>query len=437
MAGNGSGPMPDAPGQDRRAPDPADGVDIDRLRALLGGDDLAWLRDRVRRRLERGQPATGTVSLDGPTDGQRGAVDRLLGRRPSVGARVTVSLDAIDRLLRQANVCAGWSEAIEVLDGPVIDRVARQDADDQAWAAVADRLPSGQAWERSWRDDLLGAGLLRRLSQDVGHARQLVERALAVLDTLPAGGKHLARLAAQVLGDSHALDSDRPEATLVLKALQHRHLPEEERGALPSGMDRRALWAAAGVLLDELAAPVLVWNLPTGGTGLVDRTLQNHAAAGEPVRLTLGQLLRHPLDVTALAGTTVRICENPTVVSAAADALGAGGAPLVCTDGQPSAAVQTLLRQLVDGGIDLVHHGDFDRGGLRIATTVMQRFAARPWRMDEAAYRAAPAGPVLTGEVAPVAWAPGLAEAMNERGVAVHEEQVLDLLLLDVRAGAP
>lgn len=412
---------------------PTASVDQDRLAALLGGDELAWLRDRVRRRLEHGGQATGTVSLADPADAERAAVDRLLGRRPSDGARVTVPLDAVETMLRDAGVCAGWRQAIEVLDGPVVDRAGHRRATEQAWAAVATALPTAEAWQRRWRDDLLATGLLRRLADTPEHAARLLDRTGAVLDALPAAGVRLAHLAAETLGDSHALDADRPDATLVLKALQHRHLPPDERGPLPTGGDRRALWAAAGVLLDELAAPVLACNLPAAGDGPVDRTLQAHAAAGEPVRLTLRALLRHPPDLTGLAGRTVFVCENPTVVAAAADALGADGAPLVCTDGQPSAAVQTLLRQAAAAGAVLAHHGDFDRGGLRIATTVIERFGARPWRMDVASYRAAPAGPALPGRVDPVAWSPGLADAMNARRVAVHEEQVLDHLVDDLR----
>ncbi|MEX2503919.1 MAG: TIGR02679 family protein [Egicoccus sp.] len=409
-----------------------DGVDHDRLEALLGGDALVWLRDRVRRRLEQGAVPTGATTLTDPTATQRAAVDRLLGRRPSTGARVTVSLDAVDRMLRDAGICAGWRPAIEVLDGPVTDHARRRRAEEDAWTEVFADLPTTEAWQRAWRDELVTTGLLRRLANGPDHARRLVDRVLAVLGVLPAPGMRLARLAAHALDDSHALDADRPEATLVLKALQHRHLPPDDRGPLPAGVDRRALWAAAGVLLDELAAPVLAWNLRADGDGPVDRTLQAHAAVGEPVRLTLRALLRYPPDLTGQLGATVYVCENPTVVGAAADALGAGGAALVCTDGQPSAAVQTLLRQLAGAGARLWHHGDFDRGGLRIATTVIDRFGAQPWRMDVASYRAAPGGPVLSGRVASVTWMPGLAEVMNARGVAVHEEQVLDDLIDDL-----
>ncbi|MEX1163482.1 MAG: TIGR02679 family protein [Nitriliruptor sp.] len=427
--------MPEASA--RRGSD--DAVDLARLEALLGGEDLARLRGRVRRRLELGGDAAGSISLADPSDRERAAVDRLLGRRPSSGASVTVPLHEVGRLLAAAGVCAGWRQAIEALDGPIVDHVGRRRTTEEAWAAVLhdldglDGLDVEESWLRGWGEELRATGLLRRISDGPEHAADLLARARGVLAGLPVSGVRLARLAAETLGDSHGLDADRPEATLVLKALQQRYLPPDERGPLPTGADRRALWAAAGVLLDELAAPALVWNLAASGRGPVDRTLQAHADVGEPVRLTLGSLLRHPPTLTGLAGCTVHVCENPTVVAAAADTLGATGAPLVCTDGQPSAAVQTLLRQLAAVGAGLLHHGDFDRGGLRIASTVIERFGARPWRMDIAAYRSAPSGPPLAGHVTGVPWAPALADAMNVRGVAVHEEQVLDDLVDDLR----
>ena len=60
------------------------------------------------------------------------------------------------------------------------------------------------------------------------------------------------------------------------------------------------------------------------------------------------------------------VCENPTVVAAVADCCGAATPPLVCTDGQPSGAVQALLGQLVEADAALDFHVDFDGGGIRI-----------------------------------------------------------------------
>ncbi|MDP8930386.1 MAG: TIGR02679 family protein, partial [Actinomycetota bacterium] len=233
----------------------------------------------------------------------------------------------------------------------------------------------------------------------------------------------------------HALDDDRATTTLVLKGLQRRSSGGAGRGPLPTGEDRRALWAEAGVLREELAAPVLVLNLPADGDSLCDQTLRAHARTGEPARLTLRQLVRQPPRLTPLRAATVHVCENPAVVSAAAEQLAERSRPLVCVEGQPSSAAQTLLRRLREAGAELTHHGDFDWGGLRIANLLSRRYGAGPWRFHTGAYLAAPGGPTLSGRPVAAVWDRDLAPAMRARGIAVHEEQVLDDLLADLDLG--
>jgi uncharacterized protein (TIGR02679 family) len=418
-------------------------IDRSRLHALLGGDDLAWLRVRVRQRLEQGARVSGVARLADPSPTQRAAADRLMGRRPTFGTHVAVSLDAVDRMLREAEVCDGLASAVAALDGPIRNRRAERLERAAVWARIVDDARDAAAarwgddaeWPRRWIDELVGTGLLRRLAVDADNAAPLLSQAHAVLAALPAGGVTIAGLAARVLGDSHGLDDGRPLATLVLKGIQQRS-GTAEPGRVPSGDERRALWASAGVLGDELSSTVLVLGLRCGSHGvdgtLTDATSQLHAEAGEPLRLTLSQLVRHPADLRGLRGVTVSVCENPAVVAAAAHRLGAACAPLVCVEGQPSAAGQTLLRQLAGAGARLAYHGDFDWPGLRIGQLVVDRFDAEPWRFTTADYVAAPGGPPLQGRPATASWDPKLAAAMSSRGAAVHEEQVLDDLLDDL-----
>jgi uncharacterized protein (TIGR02679 family) len=157
------------------------------------------------------------------------------------------------------------------------------------------------------------------------------------------------------------------------------------------------------------------------------------ADAGEPSVLTLRQLIRCP---PALSIATVRICENPAVLAAAADTHGTHSSPLVCLQGQPSAAALALLRHLHEGGTTLLYHGDFDWGGLRIASALLRRVPWLPWRYTVTDYRAAalkgPEGPPLAGPRAEAPWDPDLAHALAELGVRVEEETVLDVLLSDL-----
>ncbi|MFI1018242.1 DUF2399 domain-containing protein [Streptomyces sp. NPDC020965] len=119
------------------------------------------------------------------------------------------------------------------------------------------------------------------------------------------------------------------------------------------------------------------------------------ADAGEPAVLTLRQLIRPP----EVSAATVRICENSAVLAAAPDAHGRHSAPLMCLQGQPSAAALALLRRLHEGGATLLYHGDFDWGGPRIASALLRRVPWRPWRYTAADYRAA----ALTGPDGPPA----------------------------------
>jgi uncharacterized protein (TIGR02679 family) len=134
----------------------------------------------------------------------------------------------------------------------------------------------------------------------------------------------------------------------------------------------------------------------------------------------------------------VRVCENPAVLAAAADELGPDCPPLVCTEGTLSAAARTLLRHLRDRGCRLAHHGDFDWGGIRIATGVLRLFDAAPWRYDSRSYLAAVerglGSPLTTGFPAPTPWDPALGEAISRHRVRVEEEHLIDQLLADLRS---
>ncbi len=187
------------------------------------------------------------------------------------------------------------------------------------------------------------------------------------------------------------------------------------------------------MLCDELSSTVTVLGLTSNGGGLVDETFALHAAAGEPLRLTLSQLFHHPPRFMKCVEEPIFVCENITVLAAAASRLGPGSRPLICTDGQPSLAAILLLESLAREGAELYYHGDFDWPGLHIARRVMDRTDARPWRFGAADYLEAPAGPPLKGKAANAPWDDRLASTMERRGVAVHEELVLEELLFDLR----
>lgn len=402
---------------------------------MLFGDDLAWIVDRVQARLERGRALPGRLRLDAPTDAQRDALERLTGRRPTTASSISVEVAELERILHRAGIADDLGALIEVLRGPVVDRAAVTAAEQARWAAVHERLRIDsvvvQPALTAWVDGLAATGLLRRLTGDADTAAELSDQALAVLRRLPAQAVPLTQLAATTLGDSHALDDDRTLSTLVLGGIEAMTgLPRRDRSA----DERRALWARVGVLLDELSAPVLVAGLRPRGDGLLATTLRAHADLGEPLRIMLRTLVRHPADWASLPGRQVLVFENPTVIASVTDQCGSATPPLVCTDGQPSGAAQTLLRQLAEAGVALDFHVDFDGGGIRIGNLLIDRFGATPWRMGRVDYEAAAASAGRQLGVTPpdASWDPELTPAIVARGRAVHEEQLLDGLVAEL-----
>ncbi len=413
-------------------------VDLIRLRQTLGQPELAWLVTRLRRRFEQGRRATGTVTLRNPTPAQRAAVDALLGRRPSRAGALTVRLDQLQEILRHGEIANDLATAIAALDGPLVDLKARRSDLAARWselyADLGQRLADSPA-ALGWLAELRARGLLRRYCRaDLAAARVLTDQALDLISRFPVPGVPLAELAAQVAGDSHGLDPGRPLGTLGVRAAAAIGGLESWTGSEA----RRDAWASVGVLCDELSAPVLVLNLRSGDNGLTARALRLHADGGEPYRLTSRQLLRHPPQFhPAVTGSTVFVCENPTVVAAAANRLGIACAPMVCIDGQPRTPSRLLLTRLTAAGITLAYHGDFDWAGIGIANLVMARHQAQPWRMSTSDYLAAGGGTVLRHLPVAATWDPDLEPAMLRRSRTIHEEQVLEDLLTDLAEHGP
>jgi uncharacterized protein (TIGR02679 family) len=420
--------------------------DDTRLHRLLGGASVAWLVQRARDRLEAGRPLTGPVTLTGATAEQRRAVERLTGRPPRVGTSLSVSLPEVDRVLRESGAApGGLAEAVVRLTGPLRDRDRdRMDAA-AAWAAAfapLDGAVAGRAELAGWRAWLDATGVVRRLAPSPGVALPLLDQVAAVLRRLPSRAVPIGRLAAECCGDAHALDDGRPAGTLALSAV--RALAGLPFAAEVSADSRRTAWASVGVHLDDLSSLVLCLGLPGDTRTALGRLFALHRETGQPAMLTLRQLRGHD---EALSAGLVRVCENPVVIAAAAEELGSRCPPLVCVGGQPSAAGWRLLDLLAAGGAEFRYHGDFDWGGVRIASAVRQRVGQgqphwQPWRYDTGAYEAAATAtlavhaaarlPRLVGEPVATPWDPGLAVAMARHAVRIEEELSLDTLLADL-----
>lgn len=396
-----------------------------RLQRLLGGAALAPLRRRLRRRYATAEEPAEHFTLGNLSAPETTALADLLGRPRRTQASMQLSHAELDAALARAGVAPGLRAALERLDGPITDTSAEREQRRQQWAALP--TLAGDPRLAVLLAEAQELGLLKRLSGgNPATAQQLVQQADAVLARLPAPGVSLARLAADTLGNAHALDRGQPTATLVRRVLA--------RG--DRGQRSRELWAAQGVLVNELAKPVAMLNLGANGDGMANQLVCRAAAAGEPLHLSLRLLTRTP--PAWRPEQQVFVCENPAVLAAAADHLGPRCPPLISLDGQLSAAPRTLLDQLATQGAHFHYHGDFDWGGLHIANVIFARYAATPWLFATADYRPSD-GPPLQGQPTVARWDAKLATAMQAASRAVHEESVLDALLADLadRAAMP
>lgn len=207
------------------------------------------------------------------------------------------------------------------------------------------------------------------------------------LEAVPAAGNSvgLAVLAARAFNDAHALDRTTALGRAVARFVRleggvraGEQAMDASAGFTPQGW--RAAWAGVGVLCDQVSSNVLVLNLPLVGDAPAVAIAT--AAAGEPVWLTLRSLaggLSIPEEVS-----TVFVCENPSIIEAAADTLGTRSLPLVCTFGRPSAAALQLLEAVGPGTVIKVQ-ADADATGRAIVNALIKDHpTAVPWRMPEA-----------------------------------------------------
>lgn len=396
-------------------------------RSALHRPALRPLVDELARRLADPR-APASITVPGAC---RPAVADLLGldRLPAAGGRVPMArlLDA----LSVADIAALRREVVAVVgplgSPPGATRRAELARREELWAwfaAEAATLALGRPlgpWVNAQRARGARGGVDRR--------RVELSRALAVLRRLPADGLALASLAADEGGGPHGLDHGRTLSAIVLDAVS----VATGRPRPANAEDARALWESVGVAPDPLSSTVTVLGLP-GHDGPLGCWLEAARVRSEPVTLTLANLRRWPV-LPMAADESAFVVENPSLLAEAA-AGGWDGPPLVCSSGRPSVAVVTLLRQLGVAGARLYQHADFDPPGLAITAWLAERAGTQPWLMTASEYlHAVRVRDESFDGAPPTPWDPALRVAMEERKVAVYEEDLRVGLLAAARTG--
>jgi uncharacterized protein (TIGR02679 family) len=394
-------------------------LDVALRRALLAARD---------KREQRGATRDGTVVLSPLEPDEALALDGLLSfsrRKPILAGRpLRIPLSQLEAALRACEIDP--RSAYEAVGGrPVRDLPAERAAagvtraEFRSWLAEHE-VARSQPPVGAWLEEAADQGRIR------ADARALVERALTIVGALPpVEPVQRTVLAASLMdGDPHALDPGTSLHRLTVSLLA-------AAAGLADDAPGREVWAAWNVLVDPISSDVVTLNLPLLGKGRLAQLAR--ATRGTHVVLTYGQLsageLRWP------AGVECFSCENPSVLIAAEQALGAGCPPMLCTGGRPSDAVRLLLSSLQVSGARVRHHGDFDEAGVQILRDLEVRYGVLPWRFD----------------------LPALYEGLRRRGVGVvhetraatleaavveltsflAEELVIDGLLEDLRAAGP
>lgn len=393
----------------------------------LTSKDLEPVLEAVRARLERyGENWRGRMRLpDGVTPRGRAILGTLVDRPVSRW----VDLEMVERKLAELGVGADLPSALEGLGYPVAEEPARRRAvrrrSGQARRAARAEVSSWDLpWGHEWIESVVRSGILAGLGVEeavglVKAAREVVVRAVAATDV--PGGPSRVDLAAELLGDSHALDWGTRHSRAVTRAF-----------SVLFGGEGRDAWERAGVNLDRVSAPVLIWGLTSLGHRGLGPLLAETLALEVPAHLSLLAVRRYP--VVVREGLDVLVTENPRMVEAASERK--TPFPVVALNGNPSSAARLLIDQLLHCGARLRYHGDFDSAGLQICGR-MHRLSLRPWRMDSGDYldalqTAESQGarlPIDTRRAPPTPWDPELQRVFDERRCVVHEERLINSLL--------
>ena len=364
------------------------------LRPVL---EAALLRYRRDGQLGRSRPELPAAAWD--------ALARLTGQTSSNHSGRTLNLALLDEVLRRSRYGLGLPQLLEALHGgPIRVRQHVRQHTQLAWDVLLDTVTPPE-WQTALRRGEAGASLLRPAlyEPDLAARVALVGQALLSHQERP---ERLPVLAARLTGNAHAFDVGEAAGRLLRAALSGLELEEPPR--------------------DGVSSFVLTANL-RGPDWL-------SAAVGHSLLLPWREVAR--FDTLSVTARQLWVVENPSVFEALHEAFPL--APLLCTQGQPSAAAVLALSRL-EPGTRLHLSCDLDFGGLSIAAFLRRRVAAdwQLWRMDAASHALACSRgfTALKGDLAPYAADfPELVAVMQASGQGAHQENLLPELVADVDA---
>ncbi|OED42954.1 hypothetical protein AB833_04900 [Chromatiales bacterium (ex Bugula neritina AB1)] len=383
-----------------------------------------------RQRLDRyGPDYRGSLRLPDLSDHALLTLDSLLDKPHTT----RVALPALEEALVFRGVATDLSKALTRLGAPentvlAVQRAAAEQRKNARIAVDAEVAVWSESWQHAWVSWLFRSSAMTGVDATAAVAQ--VQQVRALIDTIESVDDSLSRndLAATLFGNAHALDDGCVLERSARRALWHR------LGECLDYQQGRLIWNATGIMTDRVSAPVLTWRLKLLSSTPLGRLCDAANAARIPLHLSLQALSE--LDITTTAPTqTILVVENPRLLEVAADRQ--LPKTVIATNGNPSTAVTTLLQALIDQRHTLHYHGDFDTAGIAICHRMTQ-LGCQPWRMNSTDYVAAiekaqamdinlPIDDKLCGETP---WDPSLQHAMRKHRKVVHEEFLIDEVLL-------
>ncbi|MBI2479926.1 MAG: hypothetical protein HYV60_15230, partial [Planctomycetia bacterium] len=230
-------------------------MDQSKLEWLLGAEPLRPLIRKLDRRLAKKPEIAGHVTLKHPTDETREAVTALLGLPPKVVGPVRVSLVKLDQTIRDSGAAPDLTTALTRLLGrkpqhPAVETRKVKDEWQSAWR-VTEQIKMVPNEARDYFRYICSNGVLRRAARgSLEEGQRILQSLAACIAAIPPDEPTpLPVFAAHVLGDSHALDIDRPICALLL-----RTIGKTSESTIPvTHENHRQIWSEVNIIQDELS----------------------------------------------------------------------------------------------------------------------------------------------------------------------------------------
>lgn len=375
----------------------------------------------------------GSVILKNASDEERCAIGGLLGRVYDEND-IKAELREIDKALLNSRFRINLAELLKLyFNDEIVTRSDRLTADksekEKFFNDICGKYTGGK--EADWLQYMLTKKnvFAKRYNEDrnlLGHDIDIVCRAIGSL------GKPqlLPIFAAEVSGDPHMLDDGTSCGQLFNYAIMYLTGTEQINGV----SERNEMLENVGLYSDMVSSFAYCKNIRLYDSKGEHPAFKAFLERNEAFTLNIGNLT--DIVRAEALNDTVYILENPAVFTSLAR--DTKEASLICTAGQPKGACISLLGLLANAR--MYYSGDFDLGGINIAERLFGMFKNMlPWHFGPKDYISALSDKPLTeAAVRSLREVQGgflkkTVQLMIETGLAGYQENILDLLINDLK----